>query len=227
VTEEVRGVDSDFPVAKALALARRAVTGFPQAAMFEVRDRGFGSVFQQLVACVVSIRTRDEDSLPASLRLFGEADSPSALATLGVDEIARLIAPSSFRDEKAERIREIARLTDTQFGGELPCDDATLRSFDGIGPKCANLALGVACGLSVVSVDIHVHRVTNRWGLVRTTTPEQTWQALERVVPDDLKVDINQVLMPFGKHVCTGARPRCSTCPVRPLCAQVGVAQPR
>lgn len=102
-----------------------------------------------------------------------------------------------------------------------------MQSFAGIGPKCANLALGVACGQSLISVDIHVHRVTNRWGYVRTSAPERTMTALQDVLPERYRVEINASLVPFGKHICTGVRPKCSTCPVLDMCQQVGVTSHR
>ncbi|HXT49180.1 MAG TPA: hypothetical protein VN717_11120, partial [Gemmatimonadaceae bacterium] len=95
------------------------------------------------------------------------------------------------------------------------------------GPKCANLALGVACGETRISVDVHVHRVTNRWGVVRTRTPEATMEALERILPKRYWIEINRLLVPFGKHVCTGRAPKCSTCPVLAYCRQVGVTTHR
>ncbi|CAA9299609.1 MAG: Endonuclease III [uncultured Gemmatimonadaceae bacterium] len=100
-------------------------------------------------------------------------------------------------------------------------------SFKGVGPKCANLALGVATGTAGIAVDVHVHRVTNRWGYVAARTPEATMAALERVLPRRYWVEINRLLVPFGKHVCTGARPKCSTCPVLEYCRQVGVTEHR
>jgi endonuclease-3 len=96
-------------------------------------------------------------------------------------------------------------------------------SFHGVGPKCANLALGIACGLPLIGVDIHVHRVTNRWGYVQTATPEKTMTALQEKLPRAYWVEINALLVPFGKHVCTGTRPKCSTCPLLEMCRQVGV----
>ena len=102
-----------------------------------------------------------------------------------------------------------------------------LLSFAGVGPKCANLVLGVACGTPVISVDIHVHRVTGRWGYVRASTPEKTLVALETTLPQQYWIDINRLLVPFGKHICTGNRPKCSTCPVLDMCRQVGVDEHR
>ncbi len=103
----------------------------------------------------------------------------------------------------------------------------TLVSFAGVGPKCANLVLGIACGQAEIGVDVHVHRVTNRWGYVQAPTPERTMDALYRVLPPEYRVEINRLLVPFGKHVCTGAAPHCSSCPVRDMCRQVGVTRCR
>jgi endonuclease-3 len=197
------------------------------AAMFELAEHGYDSVFQQLVACVISIRTRDEVSLPTSIALFDRASAPEAVATLSIAQIDRLIHASTFHYGKAQTIRAIAKRTIAEFDGELPCDLDVLTSFKGVGPKCANLALGVACGTNGISVDIHVHRVTNRWGVIATRTPEQSMAALRRILPKRYWIEINRLLVPFGKHVCTGKLPRCSTCPVLEYCRQVGVTSHR
>ena len=114
-----------------------------------------------------------------------------------------------------------------EFDGALPCDEEVLLSFKGVGPKCAHLVLGIACGKAEISVDIHVHRITNRWGVVAAKSPEQTMKALEGWLPKKYWIDINRLLVPFGKHVCTGVRPKCSTCPVLEMCRQVGVTEHR
>jgi endonuclease-3 len=195
--------------------------------MFELAERGHRTLFEQLVACVISIRTRDEMSLPVALELFRRAPTPAAIAELSVRQIDTIINASSFHAAKAATIREIARRTVGEFGGTLPADADVLMSFKGVGPKCANLALGVAHDVSRISVDIHVHRVTNRWGVISTRSPEQTMIALERVLPKRYWIEINRLLVPFGKHVCTGQRPKCSTCPVLAYCRQVGVTSHR
>ena len=217
-----------FDVDVALERVERAVAGVPAAAMFALRDGGdghpgYGTLFQQLVACILSIRTYDEVSLPIARRLFARAATPEAVAALGEAALAALIAESSFADAKARQIVALAERTVAEYGGDLPADDAVLQSFAGVGPKCAHLALGVATGAAHVSVDVHVHRVTNRWGYVAAPTPEKTLAALERVLPRRWWVDINRLLVPFGKHVCRGVRPRCSTCPLLDMCARVGV----
>jgi endonuclease-3 len=205
------------------ARIEQAIRPYKKAAMFELHEQGHTSVFEQLVACVISIRTLDEVSAPAARKLFEVARTPAAVAKLGAKRIDELIRAATFHEPKARTILEIARRAADEFGGELPCDVETLTSFRGVGPKCAHLALGVACGQAVISVDIHVHRVTNRWGYVSTTTPEKTLVALEERLPKKHWIDINRLLVPFGKHVCTGKLPKCSTCPVLAYCRQVGV----
>lgn len=217
------GPKQPFDIHIVLPRIRAAVTEHADAAMFELAERGFRSVFQQLVACIISIRTRDEVSLPTAIKLFERAATPDAVAKLPVSQIDALIRASSFHEAKAAQIREIAQRTVNEFGGELPCDFEILTSFRGVGPKCANLTMGVACGADRISVDIHVHRVTNRWGYVAASSPEGTMRALEQKLPRTYWIEINRLLVPFGKHICTGHRPRCSTCPVLEYCRQVGV----
>jgi endonuclease-3 len=161
------------------------------------------------------------------MRLFAVADNPKNVSRLTEAEIDNQIPDVTFHERKAGQIREIASRVASEHGGELPCDDEMMRSFSGVGPKCSNLALGIACGLPRISVDIHVHRVTNRWGIVSTRTPEQTMEALADVLPERYWVEINERLVPFGKHVCTGVAPKCSTCPVLEMCRQVGVTTHR
>jgi endonuclease-3 len=216
-----------FDIDVVMARVAAAVRPYPKAAMFELAERGYATPFQQLVACVISIRTRDEESLPISLRLFAAAPTAADIAALTPEQIDALIRPATFHERKAQQIHAIARRAVDEFGGELPCDADVMRSFAGVGPKCAHLALGVACGQARISVDVHVHRVVNRWGYVRTATPEQTMQALEAKLPERYWVTINSLLVPFGKHICTGIGPKCSTCPVLAMCRQVGVTSHR
>jgi len=212
-----------FDIDLAMARIREAVRPFPPAALFALADEGFNSPFELLMACIISIRTYDEVMLPCARRLFALGRTPSAVSQLTPEAIDAAIRPSTFHDAKARQIHDIAcRLTATH-GGILPCDGTLLRSFRGVGPKCANLVLGIGCQQPCIGVDIHVHRVTNRWGYVHGRTPEQTMAALEAVLPQQYWVESNRLLVPFGKHICTGSRPRCSICPVLDMCQQVGV----
>jgi endonuclease-3 len=206
---------------------RVAVQPFPPAAMFQLAEEGHNTLFEQLVACILSIRTYDEVSLPAARRLLALARTPAEMSRLTPTQIDAAIADCTFHEAKAPQIQTIAQTIVTEYNGDLPCDFATLTAFKGVGPKCANLALGIACGIPAVSVDTHVHRVTNRWGYVQTRTPEQTMVALEQKLPQAYWIEINRLLVPFGKHLCTAARPRCSTCPLLEMCQQVGVTNPR
>jgi endonuclease-3 len=216
-----------FEISTALQLVAEAVKPYPRAAMFELAERGFATPFQQLVACIISIRTRDEESLPASLRLFAAAPSADQMTALTPEQVADLISPATFYERKARQILAIAQRTVSDYGGELPCDEELLLQFAGVGPKCAHLTLGVACRQPSISVDIHVHRIVNRWGYVLTRTPEQTMLALEEKLPRQYWIEINALLVPFGKHICTGTAPRCSTCPVRHMCPRIGVTTHR
>jgi endonuclease-3 len=221
------GGKQPFRIGVVLRRVRAAVKPYPKAALFELAELGHRSAFELLAACIISIRTRDETTLPTARRLFARARTPAEVAALSVDEIDALIRECSFHEAKARQIRDIARRAFAEFGGALPCDPKALLGLRGVGPKCANLVLGIACEMPFIGVDVHVHRVTNRWGYVRARTPEQTMAALEAVLPKKHWVEINELLVPFGKHVCTGVAPKCSTCPVLAMCRQVGVTRHR
>jgi endonuclease-3 len=216
-----------FDIRRAAKLIDKAIRPYKKAAMFELAEAGFGSTFEQLVACMISIRTFDEVTIPLARRLFERARMPEEMIQLSAAEIDTLIHQSTFHERKAVQILDMARRVVDEFGGELPCDEEILQSFSGVGPKCAHLVLGVACGDPFISVDIHVHRVTNRWGYVSASTPEKTMVALEEKLPKRYWIEINRLLVPFGKHICTGSLPHCSICPVLDMCQQVGVKKHR
>jgi endonuclease-3 len=216
-----------FDVDQAIGRIRTAVQPFKKAALFELAEEGYRSVFEQLCACIVSIRTLDEVTLPTARKLFARARAPSEVAALSLEELDGLIHDCAFHEPKARQIHAIARRAVEELGGELPCDFEVLTSFAGVGPKCANLALGIACGQARIGVDVHVHRITNRWGYVRTGTPEQTMVALVKTLPERYWVEINRLLVPFGKNICTGTQPKCSRCPILDMCQQVGVTSHR
>jgi endonuclease-3 len=216
-----------FDIQVVLNRVREAVRSYPKAALFELAESGHRSVFEQLVACLISIRTLDEVTVPTARKLFAVAKTPKAVSRLSAKEIDHLIHACAFHGPKSLNIRQIALTAVERHGGMLPCDEAVLLELPGVGPKCANLALGIACGQGRIGVDIHVHRVTNRWGYVQSRTPEQTMAVLEQKLPKDYWLEINALLVPFGKHVCTGRLPLCSTCPVLQSCQQVGVTSHR
>jgi endonuclease-3 len=212
-----------FDIGLAVRRIRKAVQPWPKAALFELAENGFTTTFEQLLACIISIRTYDEVTLPVSRRLFERARTPSEISKLSYEELDALISPSTFHERKATQILAIAQRVLEEYGGDIPCDPDVLMSFSGVGPKCAHLVLGIACGEPFISVDVHVHRVTNRWGYVKASTPEKTMVALGEKLPRRYWIEINRLLVPFGKHICTGNLPHCSTCPVLDMCQQVGV----
>jgi endonuclease-3 len=216
-----------FDFDEAFYRLRAAVAGFPKAAMFELRDRGHGSLFEQLVASLISARTRDETTTPVCLRLFAVARTPGEMAALDEASLVRLLHGATFPEPKARDILALSRRIVEELGGVVPDTPEGLMAFRGVGPKIAALALGVALGQPHIAVDIHVHRVTNRWGILATSTPERTQAALAAVLPERYRVEINERLVPFGKHVCTGERPHCSRCPLLSMCRQVGVTTHR
>ena len=217
----------DFELEKVLHRIEEAIHPFPKAAMFELSERGYTTLFEQLISCIISIRTLDETTIPVSLRLFEVARTPEAMLKISPAELTELLDGSTYPEQKTYTIRGIAQAAIDLYEGQLTADFAQLTALKGVGPKCANLALGVAAGQSAISVDIHVHRVVNRWGYVQENTPEKTLKALERKVPPALWTEINRLLMPFGKHICTGTLPHCSTCLVLTWCEQVGVTRHR
>jgi endonuclease-3 len=216
-----------FDIDLAVERVRAAVQPFPRAMLFQLYDEGHTSAFEMLVACLISVRTRDETSLAMAHNLFARARTPAEMAELDINDVDALISKCAFHLIKSEQINTMARLILEEHDGELPCSFAVMTSYPGIGPKCANLALGIACHQPRIGVDIHVHRITNRWGYVTAPTPEATLHALEAKLPQKYWLEINALLVPFGKHICTPLGPKCSICPLLDMCEQRGVVSSR
>ena len=183
--------------------------------------------FRLLIACVISLRTKDAVTAEASGRLFAAASTPDGVAALPARRIAKLIFPAGFYNTKARQIREIARRVAAERDGAVPPDLDALLAFPGVGRKTANLVLGLGFGIPAICVDTHVHRISNRLGLVETRTPEQTEYALEEVLPRRFWIDINDLLVTFGQHVCHPTSPKCSSCPLAARCPRIGVTRSR
>ncbi len=225
VRTETPTTEVQHPIPRMLQAIRRSIAPYPRATLFELHEQGYDSVFEQLCACVLSIRTLDETSLPASIELFERARTPQELLKLSDEEIYGCIHTCTFAHQKVSTLRKIAQAI--QERGHEPRNFEELTDLPGVGPKCANLVLGIACGVPAIGVDIHVHRITNRWGYVAASTPEKSLNALTQKLPRKHWVEINELLVPFGKHVCTGTLPHCSTCPVYGNCERVGVTKHR
>jgi endonuclease-3 len=216
-----------FDIDEVFRRLRKAVGGLPKAAMFDLRDRGYASPFEQLVGSLISARTRDETTLEVCLRVFAAARTPAAMAALGVAGLVPLLQGASFAEPKAHDLIALSRQIVAEYGGVVPDTMEALMAFRGVGPKIAALTLAVGFGQAAIAVDVHVHRITNRWGYVAAATPERTIAALAAKLPRRYWVEINERLVPFGKSICTGVRPRCSTCALLSMCRQVGVTAHR
>ncbi len=202
---------------------RARCASLPKAAMFDLRDRGHGTPYEQLVSSMISARTLEHTTMAASLRLFAVARTPAAVVELGYDRLLPLIRDATFPEPKARDILALSRAILDEHGGQVPDTMDGLTAFRGVGPKIAALTLAVGFGKPAIPVDIHVHRVANRWGYVAASTPERTLAALQAVLPQQYWIEINERLVPFGKYVCTGPAPRCPECPLLSMCRQVGV----
>ena len=183
--------------------------------------------FRILISTLLSLRTKDEVTYPASLRLFKEGDTPEALLNMSRARIEELIYPVGFYKTKALRIHEISRILLEQYGGTVPADRDSLLAFPGVGLKTANLVLGLGFNQPYICVDTHVHRISNRLGWVRTKTPEETEKALSVLVPPEGMVRINELMVLFGQRICRPVSPYCSQCPLLPECPQNGVDKKR
>jgi endonuclease-3 len=183
--------------------------------------------FRVLVGCIISLRTKDEVTYPATERLFERASTPERMARLRLPTIEKLIYPAGFYRRKAEQIRTIARKLVAGNGGRVPDTIDELLELPGVGRKTANLVVTLGFDKPGICVDIHVHRITNRLGWVETSHPDETEAALRALLPRRHWIPINEILVRHGQQVCKPISPICSTCPVIKDCPQLGVDRKR
>ncbi len=174
--------------------------------------------FQVLIGTILSQRTRDETTDVASERLFRAYPTPGALARAPLPRLVELIRPVGFYSTKARGIRDCAKALLERHGGKVPTSIDDLLALPMVGRKTANCTLVFGFGIPAVPVDTHVHRIANRLGAVRTQSPEETEEALRQVVPKELWVPINPLLVQHGQNLCQPLRPRCEACPISELC---------
>lgn len=202
---------------------RRAVRAWRPPAMDHYRH----DPFTTLVGCILSLRTKDETTEAASRRLFRLARRPKTLARLPLATIERAIYPVGFYRTKARTIRDLCRTLVAEHGGKVPDDLDELLKLRGVGRKTANLVVTLAFRKDGICVDTHVHRISNRWGYVRTRTPQQTEMALRRKLPRRYWQTYNDLLVAFGQNLCHPTSPWCSRCPLTADCARAGVRRSR
>ena len=183
--------------------------------------------FKTLIGCILSLRTKDQTTAVAAARLFALADNPPALLAIEIGELERAIYPVGFYRTKTRVIRDICKDLIAGFGGQVPDSIDALLTLKGVGRKTANLVVTQAFRKPGICVDTHVHRISNRWGLVRTKTPDETEVTLRRVLPRRYWIEFNGLLVAFGQTICQPVSPLCSQCPIARRCPKIGVARSR
>lgn len=183
--------------------------------------------FKVLISCILSLRTQDKTTGKASERLFKLASTPEAMSRLRAKTIEKAIFPVGFYRVKAERIREMSREITVRYNSKVPDEIDELLKLKGVGRKTANLVVTLGYNKPGICVDTHVHRITNRWGYLKTTTPEKTEFALRKKLPKQYWLEINGLLVAFGQGICKPISPVCSKCSIKAYCAKVCIGKHR
>lgn len=183
--------------------------------------------FRILISCILSLRTKDETTESAARRLFELADSPGAMLKLSSEKIEKAIYPVGFYRNKACAILEISHQLVKNYHSQVPHEIDELLKLKGVGRKTANLVVTLGYKRAGICVDTHVHRISNRWGYVKTSTPQKTERALRKKLPPEYWVQFNDLLVTLGQNLCRPLSPRCSLCLVRNFCSRVSVARSR
>lgn len=179
--------------------------------------------FKVLVATILSARTKDETTAQAVARLFSRINCPDDLECLSEEEINKLIYPVGFHRAKAKHLKELPAVLKDLFQGRVPSEIDDLLQLPGVGRKTANLVRAVAFQLPAICVDVHVHRICNRWGYIKTQTPFESEMALRAKLPEAYWLKINSYVVAFGQNLCTPRKPHCPSCPIAEFCQRVGL----
>lgn len=192
----------------------------PQSEFVKLMD-SFNSPYLVLIACILSLRTNDRTTYPATLRMLELAKTPKEMKNVKVEDLAKAIYPVGFYENKAKQIIELSRQIDEELGGKVPDTIEDLIKFNGVGRKTANLVLSQGFNKPAICVDVHVHRIFNRLGYVCTKNPEETEFALREKLPQQYWIDINTLMVTHGQNVCKPTKPKCSECPIADYCAKI------
>lgn len=181
----------------------------------------FNDPYLVLIACILSLRTNDKTTYPATLRMLKLAKTPQQMMRVKIENLERAIYPVGFYKNKAGQIIELSKVLVEKYGGKVPCDIDELCKFKGVGRKTANLVLSRGFNTPAICVDVHVHRIFNRLGYVKTKNPEETEFALRKKLPEKYWILINTLLVTHGQNVCKPIKPMCEICPVEKYCAKI------
>lgn len=183
----------------------------------------FKDPYLVLIACILSLRTNDKTTYPATLRMLELAKTPHDMKGIEVEDLAKAIYPVGFYENKAKQIIELSRQIDEELDGKVPDEIEELVKFKGVGRKTANLVLSLGFNKPAICVDVHVHRIFNRLGYIKTKNPEETEFALREKLPQKYWIDINTLLVTHGQNVCKPINPKCAQCPIEKYCKKIGV----
>lgn len=192
----------------------------PQSEFVKLMD-SFKNPYLVLIACILSLRTNDKTTYPATLRMLELAKTPKKMKNVSQEELAKAIYPVGFYENKANQIIELSKIIDEELNGQVPDEIEDLIKFKGVGRKTANLVLSLGFNKPAICVDVHVHRIFNRLGYIKTKTPEETEFALREKLPQKYWIDINTLLVTHGQNVCKPVKPKCSECPIARYCAKI------
>ncbi len=214
-------------VSEVIEKLRKATGGMVEPMSISIVQKYGRDPFLVLVSCLLSSRTKDTVTLPASMRLFALALIPQKMLTLSLHELEKAIYPVGFYRQKAVHIKKLCFLLISHYDGMVPADFTELTSLPGVGPKTANLVMGVGFGIPAICVDVHVHRICNRLGLCITKTPQETEKVLKEIIPKDYWIELNRLLVMWGQNVCVPVSPYCSRCVLQDVCVRKGVTVSR
>ncbi len=209
-----------------MTVLSREYTSWDAPVITFISNKG-GTPFEILVSTLLSLRTKDEVTLEATLRLFNKAKTPQDILNLDLTDLEKLIYPVGFYPTKSKRLKEISRILLDEYSGQVPDTIEALLKLPGVGRKTANLVLTEGFKKPAICVDTHVHRISNRTGFVSTKNPDQTEFALREILPKKYWVSYNEILVAFGQVLCRPISPWCSKCPVADICQKVGVEKSR
>ncbi len=180
----------------------------------------FNDPYLVLIACILSLRTNDKTTYPATLRMLKLAKTPQEMMKVNVEDLENAIYPVGFYKNKARQIIELSRILVEKYNGKVPCDIDELCKFRGVGRKTANLVLSRGFNTPAICVDVHVHRIFNRLGYLKTKNPEETEFALREKLPKKYWIPINTLLVTHGQNICKPIKPMCDKCPVEKYCGK-------
>lgn len=214
-----------FPIDRVLTQVKKVVRNFRTPSVTVISQKY--DPFAVLVSCIISLRTRDEVTEPASLRLFSLAKTPDQLMKLSIKEIEKAIYPAAFFRNKARSLKELCKDLVQNYEGKVPDTLEDLLKLKGVGRKTANLTMILGHNKPGICVDIHVHRISNRWGYVKTGTPDETESELRKILPRKYWKGYNDLLVSFGQNICKPVSPFCGVCEIEDSCPKIGVTTSR